>query len=957
MESTVMSEEVIVVEWADPGVSEEGCQVQIITDNHSAVFSDSLVQNILVNTVVQGQEEGHQLLDDNGNDLYCEECHTSNKDQCDVQGGLSFMLDSPTPMGIPQRALLTLPHGLVVGRSSIPGAGLGVLNQGPAVAPGMHFGPCEGEVTTRERAVASDYSWEVWNSKSESEYIDAARDTHSNWMRYVNCARNEEEGNLIALQYRGIVFFHCCRSIPPGDEFLFWPGGRFIERFRDPSDQIWLRKCTPSEFRTDLSSQVFLCCQCQLTFTTKSYLQKHTEKSHSLDLSPASELSELDNHLSNGNVKADPMSSSSVGELAYRCPQCPKSFKQKGHVQRHMRNVHSKVKPYCCIHCRRCFAQLSCLARHQIRVHGKKKKQEIEEFMSEEVRGKSQPSPDRTQETESSTSDAPPTGTSVLFPCPHCPFSSTVESSLCQHMKSHDQREKVIKMQAFVEVRGESTHKPESPELPSDALHTEPQTDEPAQRGEEANSCSQCGKRFKQKGHFQRHMRAVHSNVRPYCCPQCRKCFAQGYDLARHQLRVHGTKKKRRVVEVRGANLPRPPSDSAWEPEPPSTNDSTTETQTGRAPSQRLRNLRVKSTRSSKAKTKTNAPKQRQISTKKRSHSDPDSDALDMEEKEMEGEAVGEEAQYSCTECQGTYDNPESLRSHQCIQVVVGPPPYSCSTCGVTFKRYTTLKKHKLNKHPKENLRYCCTRCGRFFSQAASLQRHLEAEVCKDIQLSSEAVPCSYCQFSFTEERYLRKHVKRHHPEEYVSQASGLGSGLIPPEQKAVEGGEVHLCFQCGKSYKYVKCFKSHRCFQSVTAKRYLCNDCGKGFSCFYSLKQHQRIHTGEKPYRCSYCEKCFSHSGQLNVHVRIHTGEKPFLCTECGETFRQSGDLKRHERKHTGVKPCTCPECGKSFSRPQSLKAHQLLHNGEKLYKCDQCVKRFSRNYHLTRHHEKMHS
>ncbi|CDQ63770.1 unnamed protein product [Oncorhynchus mykiss] len=748
MESTVMSEEVIVVEWADPGVSEEGCQVQIITDNPSAVFSDSLVQNILVNTVVQGQEEGHQLLDDNGHDLYCEECHTSNKDQC----GLSFMLDSPTPMGIPQRALLTLPHGLVVGRSSIPGAGLGVLNQGPAVAPGMHFGPCEGEVTTRERAVASDYSWEVselnnllffqvWNSKSESEYIDAARDTHSNWMRYVNCARNEEEGNLIALQYRGIVFFHCCRSIPPGDEFLFWPGDRFIERFRDPSDQIWLRKCTPS----DLSSQVFLCCQCQLTFTTKSYLQKHTEKSHSLDLSPA--------------------------------------FKQKGHVQRHMRNVHSKVKPYCCIHCRRCFAQLSCLARHQIRVHGKKKKQGIEEFMTEEVRGKSQPSPDRTQETESCTSDAPPTGTS-------------------------------------------STHKPESPELPSDAIHTEPQTDEPAQRGEEANSCSQCGKRFKQKGHFQRHMRAVHSNVRPYCCPQCRKCFAQGYDLARHQLRV-----------------------------------------------------------------------------------------------------------------------------------VVGPPPYSCSTCGVTFKRYTTLNKHKLNKHPKENLRYCCTRCGRFFSQAAGLQRHLEAEVCKDIQLSSEAVPCSYCQFSFTEERYLRKHVKRHHPEEYVSQASGLGSGLIPPEQKAVEGGEVHLCFQCGKSYKYVKCFKSHRCFQSVTAKRYLCNDCGKGFSCFYSLKQHQRIHTGEKPYRCSYCEKCFSHSGQLNVHVRIHTGEKPFLCTECGETFRQSGDLKRHERKHTGVKPCTCPECGKSFSRPQSLKAHQLLHNGEKLYKCDQCVKRFSRNYHLTRHHEKMHS
>uniref|UniRef100_A0A8C8GK04 C2H2-type domain-containing protein n=1 Tax=Oncorhynchus tshawytscha TaxID=74940 RepID=A0A8C8GK04_ONCTS len=339
--------------------------------------------------------------------------------------------------------------------------------------------------------------------------------------------------------------------------------------------------------------------------------------------------------------------------------------------------------------------------------------------------------------------------------------------------------------------------------------------------------CPQRPKSFKKKGHVQRTMRAVHSNIRPYCCPLCRKCFAQGYDLASHQLRVHGRKKKPGVVEVRGKEVrgesSLPPPDSAWEPEPPS-NDQPTETQTGRASSQRLRNLRVKSTRNSKAKTKANTPKQRETSIKK-------------------------------SDCQRTFGNPESLKAHQCIRVVVGPPLYSCSTCRVTFKRYTTLK-------------------------------------------NSKAVPCSYCQFSFTEERYLRKHVKRHHPDEHVSQATGLGSGLIQSEQKA---GEVHLCLQCGQSYEHVQSFKAHRCFQSDAAKLHLCNDCGKGFSCFYSLKQHQRIHTGEKPYRCSYCEKCFSHSGHLNVHVRIHTGEKSFLCTECGESFRQSGDLKRHERKHTG--------------------------------------------------------
>lgn len=64
-------------------------------------------------------------------------------------------------MGVPQRALLTLPYGLMIGRSSIPTAGIGVLNHGPAVSPGMHFGPYEGEVTARETAVTSDFSWEV----------------------------------------------------------------------------------------------------------------------------------------------------------------------------------------------------------------------------------------------------------------------------------------------------------------------------------------------------------------------------------------------------------------------------------------------------------------------------------------------------------------------------------------------------------------------------------------------------------------------------------------------------------------------------------------------------------------------------------------------------------------------------------------------------------------------------
>lgn len=95
--------------------------------------------------------------------LDCEECLTLFQHQSDPANinGPSFILDFPTSMGVPQRALLTLPYGLMIGRSSIPSAGVGVINHGPAVSPGMHFGPYEGEVAARENAMASYFSWEV----------------------------------------------------------------------------------------------------------------------------------------------------------------------------------------------------------------------------------------------------------------------------------------------------------------------------------------------------------------------------------------------------------------------------------------------------------------------------------------------------------------------------------------------------------------------------------------------------------------------------------------------------------------------------------------------------------------------------------------------------------------------------------------------------------------------------
>lgn len=60
--------------------------------------------------------------------------------------------------------------------------------------------------------------------------------------RYVNCARNKDETNLLAVQYKGSILFHCCRTIHPGDELLVGPSSKRLARFSEAWTQMWFMK-------------------------------------------------------------------------------------------------------------------------------------------------------------------------------------------------------------------------------------------------------------------------------------------------------------------------------------------------------------------------------------------------------------------------------------------------------------------------------------------------------------------------------------------------------------------------------------------------------------------------------------------------------------------------------------------------------------------------------------------
>ncbi|XP_048861883.1 zinc finger E-box-binding homeobox 2-like isoform X1 [Brienomyrus brachyistius] len=117
-----------------------------------------------------------------------------------------------------------------------------------------------------------------------------------------------------------------------------------------------------------------------------------------------------------------------------------------------------------------------------------------------------------------------------------------------------------------------------------------------------------------------------------------------------------------------------------------------------------------------------------------------------------------------------------------------------------------------------------CPYCDRGYKRLTSLKEHIKYRHEKN----EESFSCPLCSYTFAYRTQLERHMVTHKPARDQHQLLNPGAG-----------NRKFKCTECGKAFKY----KHH-------------------------LKEHLRIHSGEKPYECSNCKKRFSHSGSYSSHI-----------------------------------------------------------------------------------------
>ncbi|XP_043241042.1 histone-lysine N-methyltransferase PRDM9-like [Amphibalanus amphitrite] len=430
------------------------------------------------NTVNYREEED---LDDDDY-IFCDECDREWEGDCPVHGPLEVVPDTKVPfdIGDPERDIKTRPEFLNPGRSKIPGANTGIWTEKDLPAR-LRFGPYEGIVTAdRRQATDSGYSWEIKKCRRVHHYVNAGDSSSSNWLRLVNCARFEQEQNLIAFQYKGQMYYRTYKPIVKGSELLVYYGDAYarelninVQTFRKAP------AAAPPPAAFVSGGSTVRCVHCDYACLGQERLDRHVKTRHGHIGRNGRHKCERCEYSTNDVGKLSNHRLTHTGERPHRCDECGRTFTERGSLTRH-RRIHTGQRPYVCDVCGKAFIRNSHLTDHR-RIHTGEKVRQCEQcgavfnHLS-----------NYTKHMQSHNGVKP-------HRCQVCSARFVTQATLTRHMRTHT--------------------------------------------GERPYGCSFCPARFARQSHMRRHVTVMHTHDYRHRCERCGRGFVDTRDLRKHSER------------------------------------------------------------------------------------------------------------------------------------------------------------------------------------------------------------------------------------------------------------------------------------------------------------------------------------------------------------------------------------------------------------------------------------